>query len=331
MIKKITLILLGLMLLVPLPGLAASESKISADMQYIVVGSAEDGSTYLNNRGYYVNSGAEEYKGDGQTEAVLSITLPEGAKDLNFLDSKIASKQVDSGFITTTPVKGNERIELAYSYRMDKGKDINLTINYPTQSLMMLVEEGNGSVEFNGVTSTGPELLNMDGKNFWLYTIEDLKTDQKFTMVYKPDVQPKVDTSKQTQTTSDNGETSNVTHQAPAFHNPGHLRMWAQSPLHKFDPHIFLIIIGVIVIAGISYYIYFRRKARLEEERLGADKEEKAFKLLMTKQKAIMDKIIELEETFGDGKLSETEYQAKLDAYKQHLVQVKLNLRNFVD
>jgi hypothetical protein len=44
-----------------------------------------------------------------------------------------------------------------------------------------------------------------------------------------------------------------------------------------------------------------------------------------------MDKIIELEETFGDGKLSETEYQAKLDAYKQHLVQVKLNLRNFVD
>lgn len=331
MIKKITLILLGLMLLMPLPGLAASESNIAADMQYIVVGSAEDGSTYLNNRGYYVNSGAEEYKGDGQTEAVLSITLPEGAKDLNFLDSKIASKQVDGGFITTTPVKGNERIELAYSYRMDKGKDINLTINYPTQSLMMLVEEGNGSVEFNGVTSTGPELLNMDGKNFWLYTIEDLKADQKFTMVYKPDVQPKVDTSKQTQTTSENGETSNVTQKAPAFHNPGHLRMWAQSPLHKFDPHIFLIIIGVIVIAGISYYIYFRRKARLEEERLGADKEEKAFKLLMTKQKAIMDKIIELEETFGDGKLSEGEYQAKLDAYKQHLVQVKLNLRNFVD
>jgi mannitol-1-phosphate/altronate dehydrogenase len=86
-----------------------------------------------------------------------------------------------------------------------------------------------------------------------------------------------------------------------------------------------------IVIAGISYYIYFKRKTNLEEERLGADKEEKAFKLLMTKQKAIMDKIIELEESFGDGKLSEDEYHAKLEAYKQHLVQVKLNLRNFVE
>ncbi|MCM3765235.1 hypothetical protein [Neobacillus niacini] len=332
MIRKITVFLLGLMLFIPIQGLAASDSKIVADMQYIVVGPAEDGSsTYLNNRSYYVNSSAEEYKGDGQSEAVLTVTLPEGAKDLNFLDSKIAAKQIDKGFITTTPVRPNERIELAYSYRMDKGKDIKLTINYPTQSLMMLVEEGNGRVEFNGVTSTEPELLNMDGKNFWLYSLEDLKADQTFTMVYKQDVQPAVDSSKQEQTASNSGAASNVTHTAPAFHNPGHLRMWAQSPLRSFDPHIFLIIVGVIVIAGISYYVYFRRKARLEEERLGADKEEKAFKLLMTKQKAIMDKIIELEETFGDGKLSEEEYQAKLDAYKQHLVQVKLNLRNFVD
>jgi hypothetical protein len=331
MTKKITIFLLGLMLLIPIQGLAASDSKIVVDMQYVVIGPAEDGSTYLNNRVYLGNSEAEEYKGDGKSEAVLAITLPDGAKDLNFLDSKIAAKQVDNGFITTTPIGANERFELAYSYLMDKGKEINLSINYPTQSLMLLVEEGNGSVEFNGVTSTGPELLNMDGKNFWLYTLEDLKVDQTFKVSYNKDVQPAVDPSKQTQTASETGETSNVTKSSPAFHNPGHLRMWAQSPLRKFDPHIFLIIVGVIVIAGISYYIYFRRKARLEEERLGADKEEKAFKLLMTKQKAIMDKIIELEETFGDGKLSEEEYQAKLDAYKQHLVQVKLNLRNFVE
>ncbi len=107
--------------------------------------------------------------------------------------------------------------------------------------------------------------------------------------------------------------------------------MWEQSPLHSFNPHIFLIVLLAIIIAGISYYAYFRRKAKLEEERLGADKEEKAFKLLMAKQKAIMDKIIELEETFGDGKLSEDDYHKKLEAYKQHLVQVKLNLRKFVE
>jgi hypothetical protein len=51
----------------------------------------------------------------------------------------------------------------------------------------------------------------------------------------------------------------------------------------------------------------------------------------MAKQKAIMDKILELEENFGDGNMSEEDYQAKLAAYKQHLVQVKMNLRQFVE
>ncbi|MCM2531690.1 hypothetical protein NDK43_03820 [Neobacillus pocheonensis] len=51
----------------------------------------------------------------------------------------------------------------------------------------------------------------------------------------------------------------------------------------------------------------------------------------MAKQKGIMEKIIELEETFGNDALSEDEYHAKLEAYKQHLVQVKLNLRKFIE
>jgi hypothetical protein len=107
--------------------------------------------------------------------------------------------------------------------------------------------------------------------------------------------------------------------------------MWEQSPLHSFNPHIFLIVLLAMIISGISYYAYFRRRAKLEEDRIGADKEEKAFKLLMAKQKAIMDKIIELEETLGNGELTENEYHAKLDAYKHHLVQVKLNLRKFIE
>jgi mannitol-1-phosphate/altronate dehydrogenase len=107
--------------------------------------------------------------------------------------------------------------------------------------------------------------------------------------------------------------------------------MWSQSPLRSWDPHVFLIVMGAIIIAAISYFSYFRMKARAEEKRLGADKEESAFKNLMAKQKAIMDKILELEENFGDGNMSEEDYQAKLAAYKQHLVQVKMNLRQFVE
>ncbi|MFJ7725399.1 hypothetical protein ACIQXV_04460 [Neobacillus sp. NPDC097160] len=331
MIKKITVFFLGLMLLIPFYGLAASESKISVDMHYLVVSSAEDGSTNMMNMVNYTNTTAEEYKGDGKGEAVLNVTLPEGAKDLNFLDNQIAFKQEDKGFITTIPVPANQTMVLPFSYRMPKGKEIKLTVNYPVQIMQILVPEGRGSIEVNGAEATSQGLFKFDDQNYFGYTIEDIKEDQTFTLVYNKDKQPAADETKQAQTTGENGKNSSVTHSAPAFHNSGHIKMWAQSPLHRFNPHVFLIIISVILIAGISYYVYFRRKARLEEERLGADKEEKAFKLLMAKQKAIMDKIIELEETLGDGKLSEDEYQAKLAAYKQHLVQVKLNLRNFVE
>ncbi|MEY2192426.1 hypothetical protein AB7942_06760 [Neobacillus sp. BF23-41] len=329
MIKKITVFFLGLMLFIPFHGLAASDSKLSIDMHYIVVSPAEDGSTNMMNMVNYTNTSAEEYKGDGKSEAVLNVTLPEGTEDLNFLDNKIAFKEVDKGFITTTPIPGNQTMVLPYSYRIAKGKEINLKADYNVQMMQILVPEGRGSIEVKGAVATSQGSFKFDDENYFGYSIEGIKANHSFTLVYKPDVQPAANETKKSKTT--NKSNSSVTHTAPAFHNPGHLRIWAQSPLHRFDPHVFLIIIGAIVIAGISYYIYFRRNAKLEEERLGADKEEKAFKLLMAKQKAIMDKIIELEESFGDGKLSEDEYHAKLEAYKQHLVQVKLNLRNFVE
>jgi hypothetical protein len=279
----------------------------------------------------YTNTTAEEYKGDGKSEAVINVTLPEGAKDLNFLDNKIAFKQVDKGFITTTPVPGNQTVVLPYSYRMAKGKGINLTVEYPVQMMQILVPEGKGSIEVKGIESASQGIFKFDDNNYVGYSIEGIKANQTFSLVYNKDVQPAVDETKKSATTSESGKNSSVTHTAPAFHNPGHLRMWAQSPLHRFNPHVFLIILLAIIIAGTSYYAYFRRKAKLEDERLGADKEEKAFKLLMAKQKAIMDKIIELEENFGDGNLSEEEFHSKLEAYKLHLVQVKLNLRNFVE
>lgn len=330
MIKKITLFFLGLMLFIPINGLAASDSKMSIDIHYLVVSPAEDGSTNMMNMVNYTNSAAEEYKGDGKGEAVLNVTLPDGAKGFNFLDSKYAIKQVDTGFITTDPIPGNQTVTLPYSYRMPKGKEINLSFDYPVKMFQVLVPEGMGSVEFKGVEATNQGLFKFDDQNYFGYNVEGIKTGQKVTMVYNKDKQPPTDATSKSESKSTNNN-SNVTKTAPAFHNPGHLRMWAQSPLHNFNPHIFLIILLAIIIAGISYFAYFRRKARLEEERVGADKEEKAFKLLMAKQKAIMDKILELEESFGDGSLSEEEYNKKLEAYKQHLVQVKLNLRKFVD
>lgn len=331
MIKKITVFLLGLLMLIPTTGLAASNPNISIDLQYLVVSPANDGSTNMMNMVNYTNKGSVEYKGD--STGVLHVTLPDGSTNLNFLDSSITTEQVGTGFFTKNSIPANQTVTLPYSYQMPKGKKINLQFDYPVQTMQVLVPQGMGSVEFKGVEATSQGTFNFDNQNYFGYSVEGIKAGQTFELVYNKDKQPPAGAASTTpsQSTSSNNSNTNVTQSAPAFHNPGHIRMWEQSPLHNFNPHIFLIVLLVIIIAGIVYFTYFRRKARLEEERLGADKEEKAFKMLMAKQKAIMDKIIELEETFGDGNLSEDDYHKKLDAYKQHLVQVKLNLRKFVE
>jgi hypothetical protein len=330
-IKKITGFFLGLMLLLPLNGLAASESPISVDMHYLVVSPAEDGSTNMMNMVNYTNTTGEDFKGGGTGDAVLNVTIPKGAVGFTFLDNKIAAKQVDSGFITTDPVPANQTMVLPFSYRMPKGEDIILTIDYPVQMMQILVPEGMGSIDFKDVQATNQGIFKMDDKNYLGYSVEGIQAGQSFVMVYDKDKQPSASDGQGSAAEGQNETTGNVTKTAPDFHNPGHLRMWAQSPLHNWNPHIFLIVISAITIAGISYFAYFRMKARAGEEKLGADKEEKAFKLLMTKQKAILDKILELEENFDEGKLSEADYQAKLNAYKQHLVQVKMNLRQYVE
>ncbi|WHY90477.1 hypothetical protein QNK12_22790 [Neobacillus cucumis] len=330
MIKKITIFFLGLLLLLPLNGMAASNSKISIDMHYLVVSPAEDGSTNMMNMVNYSNETAQEFNGDGKSDGVLKATLPAGATDLNFLDSKIAIKQMDTGFITKDSIPANQTQVLPYSYRMPKGKGISLSFDYPVQTMQVLVPEGMGSVEFKGVEATEQGLFKFENQNYWGYSVEGIKVDQSFTLFYNKDKQPSTEGTA-AEVEKNSAKTTSVTRTAPAFHNPGHIRMWEQSALRRFNPHIFLIVLLAIIIAGDSYFAYFKRKARLEEERLGADKEEKAFKLLMAKQKAILDKMIELEETFGDGSLSEDDYQAKLNAYKQHLVQVKLSLRKYIE
>lgn len=48
------------------------------------------------------------------------------------------------------------------------------------------------------------------------------------------------------------------------------------------------------------------------------------------KQNAIMEKVIELEDAFEKGQLTEAEYSEKLKAYKHHLVKVKMSLRDYI-
>lgn len=124
---------------------------------------------------------------------------------------------------------------------------------------------------------------------------------------------------------------SAVTRSTPSFHNPGHLRMWYTSPLRSFDPHLVTAILALIVIAGVGWFIYFQMKHRASEEKLEVNPDEKVFQELVVKQKVILNKLIELEEMHKIGDMADEEFEKKASLYREHLVNVKMELQRFMD
>ena len=331
MIRKIIIFFLGIMLLPTFQASANADAKIVVDMEYIVINPTDDGSIEIMDMVNFKNTTSEEYSGDGKTEGVLTIPLPQGSTKLQMMDQKVEYKQTDTGFITTMPIEAEGTLVLPFSYRLEYGKEIPLKFSYEVKLFQVLVPEGAGSVVINGIESTNQGLLEFDDGNYWGYSIQNIQPNQSISIAYDKDKQPEGGASQENTQDGKNENTGNVTKTAPDFHNPGHLRMWYQSPLKVFNPHYLMIVLGVILIAGIGYWSYFRMKNNEKNNKMATDKDEQAFKTLMAKQKAILDKILELEESYDKGQISEEDYHTKLDAYKHHLVQVKLSLREFVE
>jgi hypothetical protein len=337
--KKIAILLFSL-LLIPIVSVNALTETVKVDMHYIVVDPGEDNILSIQHMANYSNTGDEDYTGEGNQDGVLSISLPTGAFDLKIQDENLGTQVTKTGFTTSLPIAAQESQIISYSYQVPASVPVVFSLGYPLEVLQVLVPEGKGSLQFSESEVPGPQQIQIDNQTYWMYNVADVRPDMNIHFTYMKDTQPVAETVEGTTGTngtsqgavsSEQNSSSAVTRTAPEFHNPGHLRMWYQSPLKKFDPHILMIVLGVILVAGVSYYSFFRWKNRLQEQRLGLDKEETEFKQLVARQNAIMDKIIELEETNADGKLNEEEYLAKLSAYKQHLVQVKQNLSRFVE
>ncbi|WNF37114.1 hypothetical protein RJD24_01240 [Bacillaceae bacterium IKA-2] len=122
-----------------------------------------------------------------------------------------------------------------------------------------------------------------------------------------------------------------ITRSSPSFHNPGHMRMWYDSPLRNFDAHLVTAIFVIIILSGIGWFIYFQLKHRELEKKIETGTDEKYFHDLVVKQKVILNKILELEEMHKKGELADEEFKTKLNAYRQHLIKVKVELQQLTD
>lgn len=343
--KKFWLSLIFCLLLTPsLLVSAFGQTPVYVDMEYIIIRPSEEGNIALMHMTSVKNLQEVEYKGNGKSKTVLTVNIPKGATNLQVHDNSLGMAEIENGFTTTKAIPAKESIILPYSYWLEnKSSGFELQYPYPVQAMQILVPEKSGSLNIQGLEYTIQDLFEFEGQKYYGYNIAGIAENQPFTLIYDQDRQPSPEEiqagADETATTvateepvgNENAALGDITHAAPVFHNPGHIRMWYQSPLNGFEPHVLMIVLAAILLGGTGYYSYFRWKSKLLDDKRLSDKEEQAFLQLINKRKAIMDKIVELEENYSGGQISDDDYQKKLEAFKHHLLQVKLNLQKYTE
>jgi|GEM_PF-2036459 len=111
----------------------------------------------------------------------------------------------------------------------------------------------------------------------------------------------------------------------PVFHNPGHIRLWRQSPFSGIDAHLFLILVLGIPVAGIIYWQTQRRKKPpIAFDDL--ENEDKRFQDLLVRQRVLKEQLVELDLQQARGDLPVEEYETKRRILKEKLVQTRFEL-----
>ncbi|UTR16612.1 hypothetical protein MM221_08830 [Salipaludibacillus sp. LMS25] len=116
----------------------------------------------------------------------------------------------------------------------------------------------------------------------------------------------------------------------PHFHPEGHMKMWYTSPFNRFEPHLMTAILAIIIIAGMCFTIHFRSKAKTTKETWEKTADERVFQQLMRKKKMTLNKLLEIDTLYHEGKITEAEYELKSRQYRHYLYEIKIKLNDFM-
>jgi len=117
-----------------------------------------------------------------------------------------------------------------------------------------------------------------------------------------------------------------------SFHSTGHMQRWENSPLSNQDPHLWTAFLITFVVCSVFFgFKYIQKRRQVTEEKKGSSRLGEIGKALMTKQKHLEAKIIELEKNYGIGNVSKEDYQQLHKQYIQKLDRIKLQIQEIED
>jgi hypothetical protein len=273
-----------MMMLLLMPAAWAS-GGLQVDVHHLLLRPDSDG-LKVHERIMLNNSGPSPVEG-------ISFYLPLGYQNLSF-----SSLTAENGRLLTGPVPpGSHRYVFSYVLNPAPGPDFTITIRpqIPTALLVVLVPAG--QIELVGSGLQTGETIAMGNIRYQVYAWENpaLGETVSMTAVLLP-----------------GGE------QAAPPPGPVGQDKWPpwQGSLIGLLNILFLLI---LFFAALSFLVYRRLRARAASGGAASGDADE----LQTREKVLLNKIVELEQKRNEGTVSEEDYRLKREVYKQKLIEVK--------
>ncbi len=225
-------------------------------------------------------------------QPVIEFSLPEGATNLQFEDSALGSRYVETenGFGDTVPIRpGMGEFQILFSYEVPYDRKLDLTrrMNMPVNAVVILMPADGIKVKGDTIHDAGTR--DMQGIVYQMYNGDPIAggQDLRVTLSGRP-----------------SGGQASLTSSTTS------------------DLVIGIAVFGVVLI-GAGVWLY-RRNAGEEEEYLEEEGQEEAFVDSTESAESVMDAILTLDDLYQDGELPE-------EAYKERRAELKERLRRLMD
>lgn len=241
----------------------------------------------------------------GEAVAGTSLYLPEGYKNLKIPSGELREEK---GQLLTGPVlPGINNYSFSYALEPSTGPHFRITMRPQVPTAVLVVLAPIGQVELVGNDLQEGEIMAMGDTRYQMYVLDNPVPGETVEMTAV--LQPGGGKTKATP--------------PPAFSYQGIKRLWHASAFGKLN----LLLLLALLLSPLGLLAYRRLTSRGSSENSVTRKEEE----LKTREKVLLDKIVELDKRRNEGAIPEEDYRLRREIYKQKLIKVKAELRSMSD
>lgn len=320
--KKKHIIILAVtmvLLLIPNLALAAQQAPLPAvKLHHFLFKTGQDGNISVDE--------VLQWNVTGDTpEGNIELRVPDNAVEvLLYKGSSPQPVKADNlernGDKVVTPfkwTKGNNEVRLTYKLPVTGGKAVLSTqLVYANEVLYALAPTDELSISTKQLQDLGVQ--NMESKEFRVFGGQNVPSG--IGLEFEIIMGGKASTGRGiVSKTSPTGKID--------FHSPEHLSRWYNSPLRNTNPHLWLVFLGVLIVAFlVATSLYIRKRVREAREKEDEEKLHKLFLSLQARHKKLLNNLVKIEEQLENNPY-DGELLKKKKAYWELLREVKIKLK----